>query len=545
AVPNRHILGGRILDEYAEQHLIEQRNDVRAVQDRSGGRVNFLSDVWETIAKQHVLGCMVTQAATPTNKATRQAEDRNDARPTAEQMEEVIEELLASGWNVGAVVTDNAGQCGRARRILALRYPKISFIHCFAHDIYNLVEAVLKTVFQQISADAAGVASYLNTSTSKWLVRAMKAMHKRYGASFAIFTLCETRWNSMQACFASLLRARGALEDIIFSYRNSNEMTEKLRVLGKNEFWTKLETAEKIVRPLCTASFRLQRDENTVADVVLSYMEIYRGFASTEFSDSLVELVETRWNACEQPLFILVFFFILNMQSKHGSCLRLSSQRLMIDDTGLRGEMFTWFKGSYSTSRAVDFKKDSVVTFWEYERDANKDSKLPVLALTSLSVAVNTATCERLFSELALIPTPKRNRMSIRKTAKHQIMRQFVREKNRREKVMPTASKKLLRTIDPRERPCITTPQNSARSTPARTTPARTTPAQTTAARTTAASTTPARTTSSNPTPAAAETPSQEPGGIFTTPNRQIQAQLHSAPPARVLLPSSKTLEQM
>ncbi|ETP37450.1 hypothetical protein F442_14739 [Phytophthora nicotianae P10297] len=130
---------------------------------------------------------------------------------------------------------------------------------------------------------------------------------------------------------------------------------------------------------------------------------------------------------------------------------------------------------------------------------------------------------------------------------------------------MPTASKKLLRTIDPRERPCITTPQNSARSTPARTTPARTTPArttparttparttparttparataarttpaQTTAARTTAASTTPARTTSSNPTPAAAETPSQEPRGIFTTPNRQIQAQLHSAPPARVL----------
>ncbi|ETM56567.1 hypothetical protein L914_00476 [Phytophthora nicotianae] len=31
-------------------------------------------------------------------------------------------------------------------------------------------------------------------------------MTKRYGNSFAVFTLCETRWNSMQACFASLLR---------------------------------------------------------------------------------------------------------------------------------------------------------------------------------------------------------------------------------------------------------------------------------------------------------------------------------------------------
>ncbi|ETN02814.1 hypothetical protein PPTG_15777 [Phytophthora nicotianae INRA-310] len=82
AVPNRHILGGRILDEYAEQHLIEQRNDVRAVQDRSGGRVNFLSDVWETIAKQHVLGCMVTHASTPAVKSTLEGEDCTDAGPT-------------------------------------------------------------------------------------------------------------------------------------------------------------------------------------------------------------------------------------------------------------------------------------------------------------------------------------------------------------------------------------------------------------------------------------------------------------------------------
>ncbi|EEY67332.1 uncharacterized protein PITG_04340 [Phytophthora infestans T30-4] len=245
AVPHRHIIGGRVLDECAEQHSIEQRENVRAVQ--SGGRVNFLSDVWETIAKQHVLGCMVTLFGCVMNYGLRPTGDRHDGLAIAEQMEEVIEDLLASGWNVGAVVTDNAGQCGRARRILALRYPKFAYIHCFAHDINNLVKAVLKTVFQQISADAAGVASFLNTSTSKWLVRAMKAMHKRYGASLAIFTLCETRWNSMQACFASLLRARGALEDMVFSYRNSNEMPEKLRVLGENEFWTKLETAEKIV----------------------------------------------------------------------------------------------------------------------------------------------------------------------------------------------------------------------------------------------------------------------------------------------------------
>ncbi|ETO85107.1 hypothetical protein F441_08595, partial [Phytophthora nicotianae CJ01A1] len=89
----------------------------------------------------------------------------------------------------------------------------------------------------------------------------------------------------------------------VFSYRNSSELPNKLHVLGDAEFWSKLEAEEKIVRPLCKASFRLQRDENTEGDVVLSYMEIYSGFASSELSDTLTELVELRWNACEQPLF--------------------------------------------------------------------------------------------------------------------------------------------------------------------------------------------------------------------------------------------------
>ncbi|EGZ19142.1 hypothetical protein PHYSODRAFT_493522 [Phytophthora sojae] len=243
AVPHRHLIGGRILDEYADLHSVEQRDNVRSVQNRSGGRVNFLSDVWETIAKMHVLGCLVSLFGRVMTYGLRPAGDRHDGIAIAQQMEGVLEELLASEWRVGAVVTDNAGQCGRARRILALRYPNIAFVHCFAHDINNLVKAVLKTVFRQVSADAAGAASFLNTSTSKWLVRAAKAMDKRYGDHFAVFTLCETRWNSMQACFASLLRARGALEDMVFSYRNSSELTDKLRVLG--DVWILGKAAER------------------------------------------------------------------------------------------------------------------------------------------------------------------------------------------------------------------------------------------------------------------------------------------------------------
>ncbi|OWZ07529.1 hypothetical protein PHMEG_00020068 [Phytophthora megakarya] len=464
AIPHRHALSGRVLNEYAEMHSMEQRDKVRTIQNRSGGRVNFLSDVWETIAKLHVLGCVISLFGRILTYDLRATDDRHDGLAIAEQMEGVIDELLASEWNVGAVVTDSAGQCSRARRILAPRFPNIAFIHCFAHDVNNLVKAVLKTAFKKVSEDAAGVASFLNTSTSKWLVRAAKAMVKRYGDSFAVFTLCETRWNSMQACFASLLRARGALEDMAFTYRSSPDLTDKIRVLGDVDFWTKLETAEKIVRPLCTASFRLQRDENT------GYL--IHGYLSW-LGDSLTDLVETRWNACEQPLFILGFFlhpeYIVNARSLPPTVITELDDVCQFaqyyyrrfvneDDSGLRGEMFAWIQGTYTTSRSVDFNCDVVSMFWEYEKNTKMNSKLPLLALTILSIAVNTATCERLFSELALIQTPRRNRMAIEKTMKHQIMRQYVRNKNRLERAIPTSSKKLLRTVDPRERQRIVTP---------------------------------------------------------------------------------------
>ncbi|ETI56999.1 hypothetical protein F443_00643 [Phytophthora nicotianae P1569] len=481
AVPSRQVLGGRVLNEYADLHSTEQRNHVMEIQNRSGARVNFLSDVWENIAKQHVLGCqvalfgrMMTHGLVPTGS-------RHDGLAIAQQMEDVMEELIASQWNVGSAVTDNAGQCRRARGILALRYPNIVFLFCFAHDVNNLVKAVLKTVFKQVSEAAAGAASFLNTSTSKWLTRAIEAMENRYGDSFAVFTLCETRWNSMQACFASLLRARGALEDLVFKYRNDSDLPSKLRILADSEFWNKLESAEKVVRPLCTASFRLQRDENTVADVVRSYMDVYIGFAATEWSHVLVECVETRWNACEQPLFMLGYFlhprYVSEARKLPSTVLTQLDDicqfaqyyyRRFIgdDDSTLRGDVFDWIEGSYTTSRVIDFSSGLVVKFWQYERKSKPSSKLPLLALTILAIAVNTATCERLFSELALIHTPKRNQMATEKTLKHQVMRQYVREKNRSEKSAPTSSKKLLRIIDPRERPRLATPQPSAQSTP-------------------------------------------------------------------------------
>ncbi|ETM99166.1 hypothetical protein PPTG_18917 [Phytophthora nicotianae INRA-310] len=59
-LPSRRVLGGRVLDACGKEYLEQSATVLRKVQDTTGGRVNFLSDVWQNIAKTHLLGVHLT-----------------------------------------------------------------------------------------------------------------------------------------------------------------------------------------------------------------------------------------------------------------------------------------------------------------------------------------------------------------------------------------------------------------------------------------------------------------------------------------------------
>ena len=73
----------------------------------SSGRVNLLSDVWQNVSKEHLLGSQLSLFGT--------VGYRHDGIAIAEELEKLLEKAQDSGWEVIAVVTDDAGQCGRAR----------------------------------------------------------------------------------------------------------------------------------------------------------------------------------------------------------------------------------------------------------------------------------------------------------------------------------------------------------------------------------------------------------------------------------------------
>ncbi|EEY64968.1 uncharacterized protein PITG_16410 [Phytophthora infestans T30-4] len=80
------------------------------------------ADVWQNISRAHLLGCQLVLFGCGMTYALLPTGPRHDAIAIAEQMECMMEKMQNDGWIIGGVVTDNAGQCARARRILSLRF---------------------------------------------------------------------------------------------------------------------------------------------------------------------------------------------------------------------------------------------------------------------------------------------------------------------------------------------------------------------------------------------------------------------------------------
>ncbi|EEY70434.1 uncharacterized protein PITG_05849 [Phytophthora infestans T30-4] len=268
------------------------------------------------------MGCQLSLFGVLLTYGLLPAGDEHHGIAIAKQLEQVLEQAQEENWRFGAIITDNAGQCGRARRILALRWPNI-VLFLFSTSV-NL----------------------LNASSSKWLPRARRMMKKCYGKALGLRTLCETRWNSMQGCFASLLRAQSALQMFFCRYKSYTDFPTRLQAFGDHLFWDELKEAEAVIAPLSYASYRLQRDENTLGDVVLSFRDIRRGFQEhfVRYS-ALVECVETQ----------LPNTAVSGIGALDKAVVYYYRRLFSTDDIGqIRRDMVAWMKGRFTRQKASD-----------------------------------------------------------------------------------------------------------------------------------------------------------------------------------------------
>ena len=394
------------------------------------------------------------------------------------------------GATISYLNTDDAGQCGRGRRILSLRYPSKIIGKCWAHQVNLMVKYVLTLAgFIKIMKEATSAANAISASSNKWLVKLKQYCVQRYGdkAASTILQVGETRWNSLQMCFASMLRIRGAAQNFAFETMHFSGFPKECKVWADEQWWSDLEFCESVIRPLCSASFLMQREANTLAHVVLMLMNIwlhlYNVFEITPHIEyKLMDDLQRRWRKDENPLYFLAFALhpayrttaaaIIEYSEREngnwvskGNCLSVARlthaakfyygkfQLTTIEefDTSEEGRtkckgrrqweqeiktlgknMKKWLTGKNMTGIQDDYATgEDAVEWWVMQ--SSEYPEMAELAMFLLDCPVQAATCERIFKEFSRFHTKRRanliNETTFRLTqVKHAIKKEFKKD---------------------------------------------------------------------------------------------------------------------
>jgi len=369
----------------------------------------------------------------------------------------------SSSIPISYFLSDNAGQCARARCILARCQSNIKFLCCWAHQINLMVRAVLDLgEFKQVLNQACKAANTILASSSKWYLRLKDKCNEMYGkaAPCTIQSIGETRWNSTQSCFTSMLRIRGACEVFVATYKNNKGFPKELLIWSNEFFWANMVEAELLIRPFCDASHVMQRSSNTMAHVVLVILNLYNDI-SYAYNRSKMEVdivtgdIKSWWNTMEQPLFFLGFCLhpqyrllgsaiLLHSRQQNGSWSskrnKLTVSRLVsaakfywvrfaIASKGFHGgwhfdshsfnheeltmelgaHLKKWLMGDPMSGLDPWNNTKDVLEWWQMQRE-----EFPTLSLFAtflLCAPVQGATVERVFKDFSSFHTKKRNNM--------------------------------------------------------------------------------------------------------------------------------------
>lgn len=453
-LPDRKIVRRRIM-EMAVAARRQTWSYVEAAK-KLGRRLAFLIDGWNGINKKHVDGIMVKVARMLFPFKCEDAGSDHDGCRVARGWEKLLRGIGPSGQSWHYFCSDDAGQCGRARRILSLRFPHCLFVKCWAHQLNLMVKhLLLVAAFKEVTKIANAIAAAFSKSSSKWYPKLLDVLESVYGKKVhkratSIMGIGETRWNSAQGCFASQLRIRHGLEVFCVRYSRQPKFPDAFKKLSDNGYWKSLEDAELAVRPFCDASFLMQRQVACLSHVVLVLLNMVDHLSNyADGSDYVTELVvdvEKRWKSTENPLFFLAFAFhpafrktaqqiLKNSLKENGnwtddknslSTARLThAARFYFQKFRLCGDcdLATCNRMLAKLQRQVNmYLKDENYMAFPYEEGQDpydwwsffmdEQPEICILAQFLLDAPIQSADVERLFKTFAEILTKKRNRMA-------------------------------------------------------------------------------------------------------------------------------------
>ena len=412
--------------------------------------VSVAVDSWTSVSNESILGLVMTCGKLTYPDSVNLGLRSETGSELARIMESWIIDnnnyLNVHGAEIGCVVTDDAANCVKARRILALRFPNICFRKCLAHQVNLIVKDTL-TILGLDKVDLLKDAVTTIRRSKKLLGMFQRLCVNLYGNAnvYSLKPLVKVRWNTAHQCLCSFLRVRGVWESfseiaaVVTKKRGKEEQPsvfQRLLVELKEDYLSFCINLEKILRPLVRFSLCMQRKVESLAVAFSHLLEVYGSFSqheSEEMREKLTSRLEARWESYEQPLFLLSYHLHPRYHSSSLLLHRDLNDQGVIEDSLILLRRFCqlYFK-KFIPARVSEeqvIADAHPVIFGKLEQRIQKyanDSdpidcwdvlraKAPLtsrLAKFLLTLSINSASCERLFSLYGIIKSSRRNQLA-------------------------------------------------------------------------------------------------------------------------------------
>ncbi|KAJ7814179.1 ribonuclease H-like domain-containing protein [Mycena leptocephala] len=467
-IPSGKVIGGRLLDEAAT--TIQEKLS-KVLKEHS-------TDGWKALTKDSVNGvCANVDYKSYTIELVDVTSMDKSGPGMCKQFDEIIDRIEAKyGCVVVYLITDADGGSTKGRQLLGKERAYLILPSCWAHQFQLILGDYFKV--NKFAAKTAEMATALigwinNHGKVRKIFDAAQAQISKdiWGAILIVAYLVAnlTRWTTHCIAFMRLFRLQRPLQLAVMQSQGAiiaaqvgaakgadkiaftAEATRFCAMIMEPTFWLGLESLIEDIEPICYGNIN-QKDSTRADQVLLSLAGMFLRLVEhpePDVAQGMTVRLEKRWKDCDQPLFLLAL--ILNPFEKlscfgpkanlnHFKCLdllvsmykRMTSRPDNKDTPAQRkakedqlSTAFLWYlSGTHSFG---DWEVDQVKFQERMGRDpivawvafrTTETGLLTDFAILILQIVVNQTGCERVFSDLKVKQTQRRNRLKLEKLDK-------------------------------------------------------------------------------------------------------------------------------
>ncbi|CAG8441495.1 5717_t:CDS:2 [Cetraspora pellucida] len=281
--PSRDMIKGRLLTQMFSDHIQKKLNKLPTLTD-----LTISLDGWTDNARNSIYGFMALKEH---QEFVLDILDLSAHHHTSDFLKNKVKDVLSNNGikmsSTIAVITDNASNMDKMRRLLNEEYSNIIPIRCCLH-VFNLIVKDIVSFYSTASVCKKNqkLVNFFNSSHI-WR-RELQNWQKNQGINHSLATFCETRWYSLaKVCMEVSTYEQGFQHCLSLSEASHSKYSEIENAVVKNLIRDKYhfatnDTLMKVIKPVVDAIGRLESNDSILADVFKELIHIHQQISQLE-----------------------------------------------------------------------------------------------------------------------------------------------------------------------------------------------------------------------------------------------------------------------